>query len=63
MGRPKKSLEHKKETTRIRNARNYQKLKEAKLFYDMVKKNLNGNTEKTVIDNADKATEETKSEN
>jgi len=33
MGRKKLSIEHKKETTRIRNARNYAKIKEAREFY------------------------------
>jgi len=39
-GRPRVSAEHHKETTRLRNARNYAKMKEAREFYNKIQNNL-----------------------
>jgi len=57
MGRPRVPIELQKETTRIRNARNYAKAKEARDFYRMCKKNLNENKEDNVNAN-EKSTKE-----
>jgi len=60
MGRKKVSMEIQKEKTRLRNARHYQKTKEARAFYDMVKNNLNAKIDNKVENNekADSKSEE-----
>lgn len=46
VGRPPVSEEHRKETIRRRNAKNYLKMKEAREFYEKMKNEINKNEDK-----------------